>query len=155
MSSFLDHSQHMLTKGHIFPTSSLLSYRQEWVARSFWKVKHLFLSLGKYTRWGRENDLIVNHVIELKIDSHYWNNCAAYKSIEYLFSFVPHAVKDKIINLLLWQNKWMGVEGLVTSQTKRCLDSDSCLVSLNVGIQLFHGQLRPLSDYVDMIYILW
>lgn len=75
-------------------------------------------------------------------------------SIEYLFSFVPSAVKDKIINLLLWQKKWMGVEGLVTSQTKRCLDSDSCLVSLNVGMQLFHGPLRHLSDYVDMIYIL-
>lgn len=34
-SSFLDHSQHILTKGHICPTSSLLSYSQELSCKKF------------------------------------------------------------------------------------------------------------------------
>lgn len=68
MSYFLDHSQHSLKKGHIYPTSTLLSYSQELSCKKFLEGgKFIFVSWKIHTG-GRENDLIVKHVISLKID---------------------------------------------------------------------------------------
>lgn len=75
--SFLDHSRHTLTQGHICPTSRLVSQSQELSCKkSLEGVKFVFISLGKYKGWGWEKDLLVNHVITVNTDIHDWNSCA-------------------------------------------------------------------------------